>query len=123
MRNGAGLRVAEAVAETRMQGGYLVIDAVRTPEQINAMRQGGPVLHVHLSADSDVRRRRFLERADLGRFERDAFDALALNPTEHNVEQLAPLAEVCLRTDALSVAAVRDAVLAAAQDDLPGSAL
>lgn len=92
---------AERLAD--IEGRLLVIDAVRTAEQIMALRAayGRALVHVHLAAtDRDELARRYRSRTSaaspLAEFE--TYDEVSKNLTEAHIETLAHVADVVLDT-------------------------
>ncbi|MGB8910370.1 MAG: adenylosuccinate synthetase [Candidatus Cybelea sp.] len=92
----------------------LVIDAVRTLEQIEAIRDtfGRIVTHIHLVAPQDVRARRYLSR-DRSRGEFETYEEATRNATERDVHRLAEHCDalidtsLCTDEDVLVLAAAR----------------
>ena len=87
--------------------GLFVIDSVRIPGQIEAVRRayGAEVHHIHLTASQEELRSRYEARLR----EEDAdvdYDRLKSNRTERRIEKLAPLADIVVQTDKCSKAAV-----------------
>ena len=81
----------------------LIIDAVRTLDQLSGLRLGAHVLHVHLTAPDPVLEGRYEQRVRRAISELSAYGAVRSSPTEAAVEALARVADVVLRTDALSI--------------------
>lgn len=79
----------------------VVLDSVRIPEQIRAIRRsyGRAVVHVHLTASLAVLKRRYRERLATGLKELPSYSAVRRNETESRVEQLGEIADVLIRTD------------------------
>ena len=109
-----GAWVATALRETieaatigETPEGLFVVDSVRIPGQILAVRKayGADVHHIHLTATPRELKRRYedlnrQEDADVG------YDRLKRNRTERKIEELAPLADIVVHTDKCSEAAV-----------------
>jgi adenylosuccinate synthase len=78
----------------------VIIDAVRITSQVDGVREAFPtsVYHVHLTASGEVLARRFASRnsqfADVG-----SYDLARANRTERNVERLADIADIVVKTD------------------------
>jgi adenylosuccinate synthase len=104
--------VARAVAQQIAQGtgaedeldmpsGLFVVDAVRIPEQIDAMRQGlgASVAHVHLFSSRAVLARRYSERGSAsGLVELNSYEDVAQDPTEQRVAELRNDADIAVDT-------------------------
>src|SRR5207237_8618146 len=78
-----------------------VLDSVRIPQQVEAIRSsyGRKVVHVHLTADLSVLRGRYRQRVTGRLQELSSYAAVRKNPTERRVDELAPIADVLIRTD------------------------
>lgn len=80
----------------------LVVDAVRVPSQVAALRRGSAsrVVHVHLSAPEEVLSERYAARRAQsgGDAERASFEEARANATERGVEALAAQAELEINT-------------------------
>lgn len=104
--------VAEGVSALVARGGakslLVVVDAVRTVGQIEALRAAFPslVTHIHVHAPRSVLGERYANRDDSGIAELESYDAVALNATEANVTSLQADADVAIDTDRSSVADV-----------------
>lgn len=94
----------EPLVNSAPRGGVIVIDAVRRPEQLDALRRvfGRRVTHVHVETTSmEELERRYSERRVGGGgplVEMGSYDEVRLNPTEAHVDELAELADVVLDT-------------------------
>jgi adenylosuccinate synthase len=77
----------------------VVVDAARTPEQIEAIRlsYGPRVIHVHLTAPDGVLAERYVSRKQEMK-EFASYDALRNNSTEREIERLAAIADVEIDT-------------------------
>ena len=95
-----GAWVAERVADlSHGNSSLVVVDAVRNPEQLAALRAKAGTLHVHLAADSDVLAARYTERRLANpQLEFTGFEDLRANPTEAQIEGLADLADLAIDT-------------------------
>lgn len=95
----------------------LVLDAVRTLDQISRIRGELTVLHVHLEASESILRGRYLERSrDAGHDESrsiPSWDEATANRTEREVRHLATVADLRLDTDDSSPATIVERVLRA----------
>ena len=109
-----GAWVAEALQRTidagthgRTPEGLFVVDSVRIPGQIDAIRKayGAEVHHIHLTASPEELRKRYEERRRREDAEVD-YVTLKANRTEKRVEELAPLADIVVHTDKCSKGAV-----------------
>ena len=79
----------------------VVIDSVKTVNQIEHIRKGGgSVLHIQLKASSDTLEARYQGRPSAG--EMAAYEELERNQTERRVEALAAMADVVIDTDRCS---------------------
>ena len=87
--------------------GLFVVDSVRIPGQIEAVRKayGAEVHHIHLTATSEELRRRYEDRNRQEDADVD-YAKLKSNRTERQIESLAPLADIVVHTDKCSKAAV-----------------
>lgn len=96
--------VAEGVAETVARGQadqeFVIVDAVRTVGQIDALRDAFParVVHIHVYAPIDVLVERYKHRQDSGLTELANYGEVAANATEANVTSLAEDADVAIDT-------------------------
>lgn len=79
----------------------VVVDSVRIPGQIDAIRSGfgRRVVHVHLTADLSILRTRYAKRPGTRLKELPSYAAVRRNETERRVEELADIADVVVRTD------------------------
>jgi adenylosuccinate synthase len=84
----------------------VVLDAVRTAAQVQAIRNSAAVVHVHLTAAESVLKSRFDARRNEAPYEQ-----VRANPTEAAVDGLSAGADLVLDTGALSIAETRKAVL------------
>jgi adenylosuccinate synthase len=109
-----GAWVAKAlseVLEVRKTGptptGLYVVDSVRIPGQIDAIRKayGADVHHIHLTAKDEELKRRFEERKATSD-QHVTYRDLKRNRTEKNVEKLADLADIVVSTDRCTSGAV-----------------
>ena len=109
-----GAWVAEALQRTidagtlgRTPEGLFVVDSVRIPGQIDAIRKayGAEVHHIHLTASPEELRKRYEERRRREDAEVD-YVTLKANRTEKRVEELARLADIVVHTDKCSKGAV-----------------
>lgn len=103
--NGAWVREGVVrIIETAQAGttptGMFVVDSVRIPAQIEAIRQayGPAVHHVHLYAEDSELGQRYAQRANRTR-ELPAYQELRKNKTERGVVELANLADLVVATD------------------------
>ena len=80
------------------QQASVVVDAVRKPEQIKAIRSYGySVVHIHLRAPLEVLAERYKVR-NSGLKELSSFSAVATNKTEARVEALERIADIVVDT-------------------------
>lgn len=112
-RDTADQWVADGVSALVTRGGasssaLIVVDAVRTVGQIEALRAAFPslVTHIHVDAPRSVLSDRYANRADSGIAELDSYDAVAMNRTEANVTSLQDDADVAIDTNRSSEADV-----------------
>lgn len=77
----------------------VVVDSVRTLEQVDAIREalGSRVIHVHLTAASDILASRYATRSGPVK-ELGSYAAVQRNPTERNVERLSESADLVINT-------------------------
>jgi adenylosuccinate synthase len=81
---------------------YLLVDAVRIEEQVDAIRRAyGPrVFHIHLEAESGALTDRYKKRKNAAGFkELPAYQDVAKNPVEKRISRLAEIADVVIKTD------------------------
>lgn len=103
----AGAWLAQALAKRKAgqkADETWIIDSVRIRQQIDQMRRtfGNRVLHLHLTAPSDERARRFKHRPKRSG-EATTYAATQRDPTEAQVETLADTADVVIDTKRCSV--------------------
>lgn len=92
-------REIDASPERSTPSGLYVVDSVRIEGQVEAIRRayGAEVFHIHLKADPEVLRTRYVERSRVD----DAgveYDALKRSRTERLIDDLARLADVVVDT-------------------------
>jgi adenylosuccinate synthase len=91
--------VADAVQSLISLDHLTVVDAVRTPDQMTAIRRAAAALHVHLTASDSVLKERYVQRVSTQpAFEYPTFAALRQNPTEASIERLAYRANLVIDT-------------------------
>jgi adenylosuccinate synthase len=100
-------RIEEIEGAQGLAAGLYVLDAVRIPGQVQAIRAsfGSSVHHIHLTASEALLRERWARRASAA----DAgvtFEQAARNATERQVERLADVADTVVSTDRCSPGAV-----------------
>jgi len=100
-------RAIDSYATGQTPKGLYVVDSVRIPGQIEAIRRayGAEVHHIHLTATDEELRRRYEARSR----EDDkavAYDELKRNRTERQIEKLAEVADIVVSTDRCSEEAV-----------------
>lgn len=101
--------VAEGVSALVARGGaassLIVVDAVRTVGQIEALRAAFPslVTHIHVHAPRSVLGDRYANRANSGITELESYEAVAMNATEAKITSLQADADVAIDTDRSSV--------------------
>ena len=110
--NGAWVReglvgVIEAAQAGTTPTGMFVVDSVRIPGQIEAIRQayGPAVHHVHLYAEDDELRHRYAQKGERTR-ELPEYREVQKNKTERGIVELAKLADLVVATDRCSPEAV-----------------
>jgi adenylosuccinate synthase len=88
-----------SLAETLPDNAAIIVDSVRIPNQIAAIRQAfGPrVKHIHLMADDETLAARHSQRRERTG-EAGDYSAVRRNLTERNVEKLAKTADVVINT-------------------------
>ena len=96
-----GVRDALARLEGDLpEDAVLLVDAVRIPEQIDAIRKsyGARVAHVHVTAPPEVLAERYETRTG-GVKELASYEEVRQDPTEQRVRDLEPKADVLIDTD------------------------
>lgn len=88
-------------ARTLPEQALIVIDAVRIPGQVEAVRRSfGPrVLHVHLTAPEEILERRYKHRRRGDIKELASYTAVQDSKTERDVDQLGDIADVVIDTN------------------------
>ena len=91
----------EELSRKSPQTGSIVLDSVRHPGQIRALREayGPKVIHVHLEADMAELEARYKRRVLSEIKELTSYALVQQNRTEKTVNRLAKLADVVIRTD------------------------
>ena len=116
-RETVGRWLAEALSRRVAAGEefeLVVLDSVRIPEQVHALRQAGlQVTHVHLHAGQETLAKRFAGRTRVG--ELPTYLELSKNWTERHVDELGKLADVVIDTDRCSADDVYSRVIARLQ--------
>ena len=89
------VEAVRTVAEGAPAGCLTLVDSVRIPAQLRALREafGCELLHVHLTASDQVLRGRYAGRTHATR-EFDTYDKVQASPTEAGVGDLAGIADV-----------------------------
>lgn len=100
-------RTIDASTPGQTPKGLFVVDSVRIPGQIEAIRKayGAEVHHIHLTATPDELRMRYEGRGRQDDENVD-YDTLKGNRTESNIEKLADIADIVVATDKCSEEAV-----------------
>jgi adenylosuccinate synthase len=82
----------------------VVVDSVRRRSQIDGLRQafGQRVVHIHLTADTEVLARRYAKRSRAIR-EVDRYESLSENVTERGVEKLGRTADILINSRRCSI--------------------
>jgi hypothetical protein len=113
-----GRWVANSVREAlSTPAALLVVDAVRTADQIAAVRALGRVTHIHLSADAEVLSERYARlRAMAPEAELPSFASVRSNATEAAVENLKGLADIFIDTGEVDIDEMRDCALNAVRE-------
>lgn len=101
------VRVIEAVQTGATPTGMFVVDSVRIPGQIDAIRQayGPAVHHVHLYAEDDELQQRYAQKGERTR-ELPEYREVQKNKTERGIVELKKLADLVVATDRCSPEAV-----------------
>jgi adenylosuccinate synthase len=101
------VRVIESAQAGATPTGMFVVDSVRIPGQIEAIRQayGPAVHHVHLYAEDDELQQRYAEKGARTR-ELPEYREVRKNKTEREIVELAKLADLVVATDRCSPEAV-----------------
>jgi hypothetical protein len=97
----------------------VVVDSVRIAEQIEALREAVPVLHIHLTASREMLEARYEKTARQRPLDRSvgSYAELREDPTESRVDELGDLADLLIDTgvhqahDALALAVAKMAAL------------
>ncbi len=102
-RDTGGRWVSRALADkisTLDLGSIVVVDSVRIIEQINGVRSafGARVVHVHITASEEELERRYKRRKSKYR-EFASYQGARSNPTEAQVDDLAEVADIVIKTD------------------------
>lgn len=94
------VRVIEAAQAGTTPTGMFIVDSVRIPGQIEAIRQayGSAVHHVHLYAEDDELRQRYAQKGERTR-ELPEYREVQKNKTERAIVELAKLADLVVATD------------------------
>ena len=97
--------VAALVARGEVEASLIVIDAVRTVGQIEALRSAFPALvtHIHVDAPREVLDARYRMRTDSGIAELQSYDDVAANATEARVSSMRDDADVVVDTNRSSI--------------------
>lgn len=101
------VRVIESAQAGATPTGMFVVDSVRIPGQIEAIRQayGPAVHHVHLYAEDDELQQRYAQKGARTR-ELPEYQEVQKNKTERGIIELAKLADLVVATDRCSPEAV-----------------
>ena len=101
------VRVIETAQAGTTPTGMFVVDSVRIPGQIEAIRQayGPAVHHVHLYAEENELRQRYAQKGERTR-ELPEYREVQKNKTERGIVELAKLADLVVATDRCSPEAV-----------------
>jgi phage-related tail fiber protein len=110
-----GRWVAEAVGEALHSGHCVVVDAVRISAQLDALRQRGATLHIHLTAPPNVLAARYTQTHSSLNPHELAYEEVSADPTEAKVEELGHQADLVLDTATLNADDVEVRGLAAAR--------
>lgn len=97
----------DATLQRPTPSGLYVVDCVRIKGQVAAIRQayGSDVFHIHLKADPEVLRKRYVQRSRADDTEAE-YDTLRKSKTEREIETLADLADVVVDTHRCSAGGV-----------------
>ena len=87
-------------ASKALENSILLVDSVRIPAQINKLREkfDGQVFHIHLHAEDEILKERYLSRAPEHK-EFQTYDEVRANNTESFVDDLAKIADLVLDSD------------------------
>ena len=112
----------ELVSSLENSPNWLIVDAIRTRNQILAIRESvcRSILHVHLIASARARRARYLEKISVLQ-EVEDYALLECNATESQVDRLGEVADIVLDTTSISIKSAADhiAKLALLRTDVP----
>lgn len=95
-----GSWIAQAIPSVMPVGAPIVVDSVRTAQQVDAIRAAFPrhrVLHVHLEASEEALRARFEQRGDV-----ESYELVKRSPTEQRVNSLRVEADLVIDTSRCS---------------------
>jgi adenylosuccinate synthase len=100
-------RYIESQQTGSLASGLYIVDSVRIPGQVNAIREafGSAVHHIHLTAAEKELEQRYLRRGTKTQ-EFSTYADVRKSRTERNVEDLAKLADVVVATDRCTAEAV-----------------
>jgi len=100
-------RFIEAQQSGSLATGLFVVDSVRIPGQVKAIREafGSAVHHIHLTAADEELERRYLSRGTKTQ-ELTTYAEVKRSRTEKNVGNLAKLADIVVATDRCTAEAV-----------------
>jgi adenylosuccinate synthase len=113
-REDGGVWVRNALSQTidkhskgPTQSGLFVIDSVRIPGQISAIRSafGADVHHIHVTAEADQLKARYQQRQQ-NSDQKTPYEDIKKNKTERDIEKLGELADILVATDRCSEEAV-----------------
>lgn len=92
--------VSELRSGSEVMSEVVVIDSVRIPQQVEALREayGSRVVHIHITASEDELRKRYNKTSRRSASE-PAYDVVKRNPTEKHVERLGELADAVINSD------------------------
>jgi adenylosuccinate synthase len=118
--DGRWLRDA-VTSRARNASGLVIVDAVRIAEQIEHLAQTFDVVHIHLTASTDVLTHRYqmVRRERPHDREPESYASVSADPTEAQVESLATRADVVIDTGRSGP----DETRAAAETALRGKAI
>ena len=112
-REHGGRWVVDALRRVASPGHHVVVDSIRTADQLSALRGVADVVHCHLWAPRSVLERRQTERHEQDpAFEPQSYERILASETERRVMKLARDADIVVNTKHFSPPAVAAAVSA-----------
>jgi hypothetical protein len=112
-REQGGRWIVDGLRRVASRGDHVVVDAIRTADQLSELRGVADVVHCHLCAPRSVLERRHGERHDQDpAFEPQSYERILESETERRVVELGRDADIMLNTEHFPSPAVAAAVAA-----------